>query len=301
MSRKLKSFLVALLIALASVVLFQPAYADGHMDIVDTAIADGRFTTLVAALEATGLDDTLRSEGPFTVFAPTDDAFAALGQDTIDALLADTDMLTDILLYHVKDARKYKANRLINRNGLTMANGEWLNFDVRNGKFYVDGAQVIVTNVPASNGVIHVIDAVLIPPQSIVDTAATDGRFTTLVAALEATGLDDVLRDEERNFTVFAPTDDAFAALGQDTIDALLNDPAALSDILLYHVVADRKYYDRDLAPRNGVTMANGDWLYFNQRQGGFFVGGAKVIITNIQTSNGLIHVIDAVLIPPTE
>lgn len=299
MSRMLKSFFMLFALALASAVFLQPAYANSDMDIVDTAVADGRFTTLVAALQATGLDEVLRTEGPFTVFAPTDDAFAALGEDTINALLADPDLLTDILLYHVKDAREYKSNRLINRNGLTMANGKWLNFSVRNGNLFVGNAQVTIANVQASNGVIHVIDAVLIPPQSIVDTAIADGRFTTLVAALQATGLDAVLRDEERNFTVFAPTDDAFAALGEDTINALINDPDTLSDILLYHVIADRKYYDRNLAPRKGVTMANGDWLYFNLRQGGFFVGGAKVIITNIQTTNGLIHVIDAVLIPP--
>jgi uncharacterized surface protein with fasciclin (FAS1) repeats len=148
-------------------VLLPPAEEAVSNTIVDIAVADGRFTTLVAAVTAAGLVETLSGEGPFTVFAPTDDAFAALPAGTLDSLLLpeNKQQLTDILLYHVVSGKVMAADVV----GLTSAPtvlGKDLSISVKDGKVYLNEVvQVIITDIEASNGVIHVIDAVLLPPQ----------------------------------------------------------------------------------------------------------------------------------------
>ena len=210
--------------------------------IVDIAVTDGRFTTLVAALQAADLAETLAGGGPFTVFAPTDDAFAKLPEGTVEALLEDIPALTDILLYHVLSGEVLAEDVLALEEAETLL-GENVSIRVEGDMVYINDAQVVITDIMADNGVIHVIDTVLLPPEeeeslgTIVDIAVADGRFTTLVAALQAAELAEALADEGP-FTVFAPTDDAFAKLPEGTIDALLADIPALSDILLYHVVS---------------------------------------------------------------
>ncbi|MCU0280301.1 MAG: fasciclin domain-containing protein [Acidimicrobiia bacterium] len=131
-------------------------------DIVDTAVEAGSFTTLVAAVQAAGLVETLKGEGPFTVFAPTDEAFAALPEGTVEALLADIPALTDILLYHVV-AGKVMAADVVNLTSATTVQGSDLAIVVEDGKVMINGVNVITTDIETSNGVIHVIDAVLIP------------------------------------------------------------------------------------------------------------------------------------------
>jgi len=133
-------------------------------DIVDTAIAAGDFSTLVAAVQAAGLEDTLRGDGPFTVFAPTDAAFAALPAGTLEALLADPDALADILLYHVV-AGEVLAADVVGLTSATAANGDTIEIEVVGGTVVLNGnANVVATDVLATNGVIHVIDAVILPP-----------------------------------------------------------------------------------------------------------------------------------------
>ena len=135
--------------------------------IVDIAVADGRFTTLVAALTAADLVETLSGEGPFTVFAPTDDAFAALPAGTLDTLLLpeSKQALTDILLYHVVSGKVMAAD-VVTLSGATTVLGKDVTITVKDGNVFLnDTVQVIITDIEASNGVIHVIDAVLLPPQ----------------------------------------------------------------------------------------------------------------------------------------
>jgi len=165
------------------------------------------------------------------------------------------------------------------------------------GKPMVDNAEIIITDVYASNGVIHVIDAVVIPGKDIVETAIADGRFTTLVAAVQAAGLVETLQGEGP-FTVFAPTDDAFAKLPAGTVEGLLNDIPALTDILLYHVVPG-KVMAADVVNLTSADSALGKALPIEVRDGKVFVAGAQVIITDIETTNGVIHVIDTVMLPP--
>ena len=155
--------LVMALLAISAVPALAAPPAQAEQDIVDTAVANGSFTTLVAAVEAAGLVDTLKGEGPFTVFAPTDDAFAALPEGTVEALLNDIPTLTDILLYHVVSGQVMAAD-VVNLTSAETVLGEPVAIKVEDGNVFVNDAQVIITDVEASNGVIHVIDAVLIPP-----------------------------------------------------------------------------------------------------------------------------------------
>jgi len=139
--------------------------ADSHggSDIVDVAVNDGRFTTLVAAVQAAGLVDTLKGDGPFTVFAPTDDAFAALPEGLVPALLHDIPALTEILLYHVV-AGKVMAADVVELSSADTVLGKPVAIEVMDGKVMINEAQVIIPDVPAANGVIHVIDSVILPP-----------------------------------------------------------------------------------------------------------------------------------------
>jgi uncharacterized surface protein with fasciclin (FAS1) repeats len=277
--------------------------------IVDVAVADGRFTTLVAALQATGLDATLDDASQtFTVFAPTDDAFNLLPDGTVDALLADTDTLSNILLYHVLSGQVDAATAIgLEGQAVEMVNGNSLALSLDSADLLVDTSTVIITDIVTDNGIIHVIDAVLMPPgdmtpaaTNIVETAIADGRFQTLVAALQATDLVDALADEDANYTVFAPTDDAFALIGQENINNLLGNPDILSNILLQHVlpIPANSTTAFTLNGKTVETLSGAEVLLkINADSDMLTFGGANVIIKDIYTSNGIIHVIDAVIV----
>lgn len=274
-------------------------------DIVDTAVADGRFTTLVAAVTAAELVDTLKGEGPFTVFAPTDDAFAKLPAGTVEELVKpeNKQKLTDILLYHVVSGKVMAAD-VVGLTSATTVLGKDVAVKVDMGNVYINDAKVIITDIETSNGVIHVIDTVLLPPaeeakQTIVDIAVADGRFTTLVAALQAAGLVETLSGEGP-FTVFAPTDDAFAKLPAGTVESLLKPEnlEQLKNILLYHVVSG-KVLAADVVGLTSAPTVLGQDVTITVKDGNVYLNDTvQVIITDIEASNGVIHVIDAVLLP---
>ena len=264
--------------------------------IVDLAVEDGRFNTLVAAVQAAGLAEALSGEGPFTVFAPTDDAFASLPEGTVDALLADIPSLTDILLYHVVEG-SIMASDVVQLTSAMTVNGQYVDIKVEGDKVMIDNAQVIITDVEASNGIIHVIDTVILPEsRSIVDIAVEDGRFNTLVAAVQAAGLAETLSGEGP-FTVFAPTDDAFAALPEGTVEALLADIPTLTNILLYHV-SEGKVMASDVVELTSAMTVNGQYVDIAVEDGKVMIDNAQVVITDIEAANGVIHVIDAVILP---
>ncbi|MEJ6404239.1 fasciclin domain-containing protein [Yoonia sp. 2307UL14-13] len=147
----------------ATAAIATAAYAgDKSKDIVDTAVEAGTFTTLVAAVEAAGLADTLKGDGPFTVFAPTDEAFAALPEGTVDGLLADPEALAEVLTYHVV-AGKVMSGDLSNDMEAATVNGADVTI-MTEGGVMVNDANVVTADVEASNGVIHVIDKVILPP-----------------------------------------------------------------------------------------------------------------------------------------
>jgi transforming growth factor-beta-induced protein len=270
-------------------------------NIVEVAVADGRFTTLATALTEAGLVETLQGEGPFTVFAPTDEAFAKLPEGTLEALLADPEQLTAVLLYHVV-AGEVPAADVVNLTEAETVQGELVDIRTDMGNVYLNDAQVILPDVAASNGLIHVIDTVLLPPslqaQDIVDVAVADGRFTTLAAALTEADLVETLQGEGP-FTVFAPTDDAFAKLPDGTLEALLADPEQLTAVLLYHVVAGNVPSTEVVNLTEAMTV-QGESVQIRVEDGRVFVNDAEVIITDVEASNGVIHVIDTVIVPPS-
>ena len=296
-------------------------------NIVQTAQAAGQFHTLLSLLDQTGLTATLEGPGPFTVFAPTDAAFAKLPQSTLDALAADPATLKKILLYHVVSGA-VSSQAAAAAGSATTVEGENVTFtSTPGGGLQVDGANVVAANIQASNGVIHAIDTVLTPPslapapvpQTIVDVAEASGQFTTLVKLLHATGLDTVL-EGAGPFTVFAPTDAAFARLPASTLSALAADPALLKQVLLYHVVSGR-LLAADLARAHRVQTVEGDDVWISSQCGplGWFarrlpwwvrwhggtcsairVNDANVVSQDIAASNGEIQAIDTVLMPPT-
>lgn len=287
---------------------------DAANNIVATAVAAGTFNTLVAAVQAAGLDSLLADEGQtFTVFAPTDAAFAKIDEATLAAILADQELLTALLTQHVVADGEISSVQAYAANGtsLTTASGAQVPVRINNKVLTVGGAAVSTADIYTSNGVIHVIDSVIVgdltlptTEKSIVDVASEAGSFNTLVAALEATGLDESLANLDGTFTVFAPTDAAFAELGESTINALLADPATLSNILLYHVIADAEILaDQAINVANGenslIDMANKDKAALSFNEGDLFINLAKVTSANVMAANGVIHVIDKVIMLP--
>ena len=268
------------------------------VDIVDTAIGAGDFDTLVAAVQAAGLEETLRGDGPFTVFAPTDAAFDALPAGLIGKLLDDTTTLGAILTYHVVSG-EVDAATVVGLDSATTVQGEDVTIEMDGNSVLVNGATVTVTDIVASNGIIHVIDAVIVPPSvdlpsDIVDTAI-DGGFSKLAEALVATDLVEDLR-AEGPFTVFAPTDAAFDAVASVTAGLTT---AQLTEILLYHVVSG----EVDAATVIGLTSATtlqGENIAIDASNGVVLNGNATVQVTDVEASNGIIHVIDAVILPPS-
>jgi uncharacterized surface protein with fasciclin (FAS1) repeats len=263
-------------------------------DIVDTAVAAGSFNTLVTAVKAADLVDTLKSPGPFTVFAPTDEAFAKLPEGTLDALLKDKEKLAAILTYHVVPGKVMAAD-VVKLTSAKTAGGPALAIKVQGETVMVDNAKVVKTDIKCSNGVIHVIDAVVIP-KDIVDTAVGAGSFKTLVKALQAAELVDTLKGKGP-FTVFAPTDEAFAKLPPGTLEALLKDKEKLTAILTYHVVPG-KVMAEDVVKMKTAKTVNGKELTIEKRADCVMIDNAKVVKTDIVTANGVIHVIDAVVLP---
>lgn len=272
-------------------------------DIVDTAVAAGKFKTLAAALGAADLVETLKGTGPFTVFAPTDEAFAALPAGTVETLLKPENKgsLAGILTYHVVSG-KVLAKQVVGLKGAKTVNGQRVDIKVEGSTVMVDGAKVVTTDIVCDNGVIHIIDSVILPAdKNIPETAAAAGTFKTLLAAAKAGGLVGALSGKD-DLTVFAPTDEAFAKLPAGTIDDLLKpeNKQKLVDILTYHVVAGRVYSEDAVAAKTAKTL-QGSPIGITVTDSGAMVNKSKLIATDVDASNGVIHIIDAVLLPPAK
>ena len=361
-----KSIVYTLVACLLLAAMPYSVSADASEDIPTNAAGTGVHDSLVAALTHAGLVATLQGDGPFTVFAPTDQAFTDAGIDlsTFDTP-EENETLADILLYHVL-AGEVASSQVTDGLSVVMANGDKASFTVADGTVKIGEATVTTPDVAASNGLIHVIDKVLMPPpgdicynvishtivpgatnlicnshmyvenytmggqtitgcyntvtHQVADISAAEcGAYmwtpavditmtaqattihTALVAALGVADLAATLSGDTE-YTVFAPSDDAFAAAGidLDTFDTA-EEIAVLADILLYHVVAGTTM-STDLAEgANTVIAANGDKLTITVSETGVGVGtdGATVTLADVPASNGVIHVIDKVLMPP--
>jgi transforming growth factor-beta-induced protein len=266
-----------------------PAMPDAPVSIAETAVAAGSFTKLAAALTKAGLVEALQGDGPFTVFAPTDAAFEAFEAANPGVLASlSVEQLTAILTYHVVAGADVRSTDLVDGGVVQTLNGAPALIGLRDGA-KINDASVTTADMVASNGVIHVIDSIIQPPEKdIVETALDAGTFTALAGALTDAGLVETLQGDGP-FTVFAPTDDAFAALAE------VPSGDALTDVLLYHVV-DGVVGSGNLVAGD-VQMLSGDSVTV-ALEGGVTVDGASVTSANILAKNGVIHVVDSVLVP---
>jgi len=300
-------------------------------------------STLVTAVVEADLVDTLNSDGPFTIFAPTNDAFAAIPEDILAAVLADKDLLTSVLTYHVIGGESLSADDLA---GMTLTTVEGGDVELAADGQGVNDATVICSNVPVANGTVHIVDSVLLPQVALDaiasltgdameddamedammgafgpgcsavpadgegsfagmadDTAGTAASnnpvLSTLVTAVVEADLVDTL-NSDGPFTIFAPTNDAFAAIPEDQLAAVLADKDLLTSILTLHVVAGESLTAEDLVDAAAVETVNGETLNFefvddNQLS---VNGVATSICQNVPTANATVHIIDAVLLP---
>ena len=302
-----------------------PADEEALGTVVDVAVGSGSFPTLVAAVQAAGLVEVLSGDGPFTVLAPTEEAFAAAlaALDvTAEDLLANTELLAAVLTYHVLPLEA-PAEVVVSLDGQSVAtvNGAEIAISVDGSTVMINNATVIVTDIAASNGVIHVIDTVLLPPAlteppaadetvetdempgTVVDVAVGSGSFPTLVAAVQAAGLVEVLSGDGP-FTVLAPTEEAFAAAlaALDvTAEDLLANTELLAAVLTYHVLPLEAPAEVVVSlDGQSVATVNGAEIAISVDGSTVMINNATVIVTDIAASNGVIHVIDTVLLPPS-
>lgn len=279
----------------------QPEQAAADNSIVAVAQAAGGFDTLLAAASAGGLAEALATNGPFTVFAPVDAAFAELPQAAVNNLMQpeNRDTLAALLQHHVV-AGRIDAAGVIQAGELESLAGTPLTVEVEGDEVRIGGVRIVQTDIGADNGIIHVVEQVLFPEgfACIATVAQRSGQFDTLLAAAEAAGLMDAL-SVQGPFTVFAPTDEAFAALPEGTVESLLQ-PENRSDLerlLQHHIVAGRLPAEEVLAAESLETLA-GTTLQVTLDGEQPRIGDANITATNVMASNGVIHMIDAVLAP---
>jgi transforming growth factor-beta-induced protein len=304
--------------------LVSPVVADATIslsnqpNVVGVASASADFSTLVTAVKAAGLVDTLSGNGPFTVLAPTNDAFNKLQAGLLEKLVLPENKtaLTKILTYHVLTGKNLAAD-VIKLDGKSVAtvNGASINIKVVNGGVVLnDKVNVTKTDIEASNGVVHVIDQVLVPTDldlstlvskpaavtnNIVQTAVAAPAFSTLVAAVKGAGLVDTLSGTGP-FTVFAPTNDAFAKVPADVLAKLLlpENKDALIKVLTYHVVAGKVDAAQVVKLTSAKTVQGSDVKIAVVDGKVKLNTNTTVLTTDIAASNGIIHSIDSVLLP---
>jgi uncharacterized surface protein with fasciclin (FAS1) repeats len=266
--------------------------------VVDIIVDSDDHNTLEAAVLAADLATTLSGEGPFTVFAPTDSAFSALPEGTLEFLLdtANRDSLVAILTYHVV-GDSVPSSVLTDGMFATTVNEDSVYIRVTEDGVMVNNAMVTMADIAADNGVVHVIDAVLLPPPAtVVDVVVSDTTLTTLETAVTQAQLVDALSGEGP-FTVFAPNDTAFADLEDGLLDSLLADPTGdLATILQFHVVPGR-FMSSDLAEGAMLTTLEGEALEISLT-GGATVNDIAILRTDLLAGNGVVHVIGGVLLP---
>jgi uncharacterized surface protein with fasciclin (FAS1) repeats len=279
-----------------------------NSDLVERLEQLGDFSILLTALDTAGLSGTVASAEALTVLAPTDEAFAALLAElgiSAGELLASPD-LDEILLYHVIPGKQR-----ISQLGFQSVNPTLLEENSviasRDGRQYlINDSLVLRANISASNGLIHVLDRVLLPPEgdaeieNIVDVLEQDGRFSILLTALDTAALTGALEGTGSTLTLFAPTDDAFAALLADlgiSAGELLANPD-LGSILLYHVAPGTQRGLQLLLSGGTETLLVGESVSVRFARGGLLVNSERIISPNISAPNGIIHVLDGVLLP---
>jgi len=260
---------------------------------------DNRFTTLVSLVTQAGLVDTLNN-GNFTIFAPTNAAFAALPADVTAAVTGNATVLKDVLLYHVLPGF-VPSSAATDELLVDTAAGAKARFNIytHNNVITIQGCVVSQPDLVCSNGVIHVIDSVMMKPsQNLVEYVASNPQLSTLLMLVQNASLAQPLLKD--GLTLFAPTNDAFARLSQAEIDDLLANPAKLAAVLTYHVIGSTEYSVGLYQKENLATLNPNDQLSVHMVHHGadVKVNNALVTAANIGVTNGVIHLVDHVLIP---
>jgi len=306
--------------------------------ILDIASSNDDFSTLAAVVEFAGLEEELSGKRQFTVFAPTNDAFDALLAElglTAEELLVEEnkELVTNILLYHVTPGSR-DAEEVTDSDQVNTLLKKFITVQEDDDAFFVGNdengfAQIIATDIFASNGIIHAIDSVMLPPSgknagdgddgkddeerdaedTILEIASSNEDFSTLAAAVEFAGLSDALNGEKQ-YTVFAPTNEAFEALLNElglTAEELLveENKELVTNILLYHVAPGSRDAE-EVTDSDKVNTLLKKFITVQEDDGAFFVGNdengfAQIITTDIFASNGVIHAIDSVMLPPSD
>ena len=279
------------------------AYSGGSSNtIMDLVAADARFKTLAAAVNAAGLGEVLSGAGPFTVFAPTDAAFESLPEGTVEALITEEGKtsLISILKNHVVSGRADLSSAL-GAGSISNLENNTLKVTFSEGSVRVNDAVLRQADVSTSNGIVHIIDSVLVPtkegPTSILETANKAGSFKTLLAAVETAGLEDYLESGE-SVTIFAPTDAAFNKLPAGTVEQLLKpeNRKKLETVLINHALQGSVGAGTALSQGTAETLGN-QTLTFKIQEGRFQVNGITIDTVDLVCSNGIIHVVDEVIL----
>ncbi|HRW62663.1 MAG TPA: fasciclin domain-containing protein [Bacteroidales bacterium] len=280
-------------------------------DIVQLAQSTASLSTLVTAITTADLATTLKGTGPFTVFAPSNEAFAALDEGVLETLLANPEVLAEVLQYHVVSG-KVMSSDLSNGNVQTLLSGKTISVAISGSTVTLNGSATVATaDVEASNGVVHIIDEVLLPEgfelpkDNIVEIASATPSLSILVQAL--TKFPDLVSalSADGTYTVFAPTNDAFTALlgviGQTSLDDIpLN---VLERVLKYHVISTAALMSTDLTDGQmaATILSADDKITVDINGSSVMINNANVTAANIEASNGIVHVVDAVLVPELE
>lgn len=267
-----------------------------ELNIVETAQENENFSILVQAIVDAGLTAALEADDPYTVFAPTNEAFNDLPEGTLENLT--NEQLAEILQFHVVEGAVASGDLSASQDVASLL-GEELLVEAEGGVLVNGYANVTTADVEASNGIIHAIDAVLLPEgireANIVDQANELGIFTSLVGAVDQVGLTSTLK-YKGDFTVFAPTDDAFSNLPDGLLASLTNEQIA--EILTYHVLSG-EVFSNQLNPEQSVEPLSGGEVFITSNNDGVFVNGsASVVTADVDVSNGVIHAIDQVILP---
>ena len=271
--------------------------------IAATAAATADLSTLVTALQAANLVATLEGDGPFTVFAPLNSAFAGLDPAVLGGLLeaGNVDLLSRVLTFHVVSGAAVLSTDLSDGQTFTTVEGGELTVGLSSGGVTINSASVITADVEASNGVVHIIDAVLLPEDnSAYETAVLTDATTTLASAALAAGLKDDLSGPGP-FTIFAPDNAAFAALPEYTLNALLEagNIEILQKVLGFHVIVGQTILAGDLTDGAMVTtLQGGDLTVDLSTPTDPKVNGVSITATDITVDNGVIHLVDEVILP---
>lgn len=267
----------------------------GQGDILKTINETEELSIVAGYIQLSGLDQILSGEGPFTFLAPSNGAFMKLPELTRANLINDVVRLQRVLKYHIIK-EKFSSNMIVQRPSFVTLLGQPLSVDAKGG-IKVDGSSILVRDIEAMNGVIHIIDTVIFPHEEpdIVQVMRNTGILDTAVFSLEETGVIDILKGEGL-YTVFMPSDVAFARLPPETMENLFREPARLRELLLFHIV-EGSYTVEELIERGSIRSLLGETICLDLTPPRVGPEKTVIVLSNIEASNGMINIIDHVML----